>query len=76
MAVRRLHPDQPPHFAFTDENLAWAKAQIAKFPEGKQAAAIEHSGGKAKNISPVAPITFELEMHPAKRQRKCDRCRQ
>lgn len=40
MAVRRLHPDQPPHFAFTDENLAWAKAQIAKFPEGKQAAAI------------------------------------
>lgn len=40
MAVRRLHPDQPPHFAFTPENLAWAKAQIAKFPEGKQAAAI------------------------------------
>lgn len=40
MAVRRLHSDQPPHFAFTPENLAWAKAQIAKFPEGKQAAAI------------------------------------
>lgn len=40
MAVRRLYPDQPPHFAFTPENLAWANAQIAKFPEGKQAAAI------------------------------------
>lgn len=40
MAVRRLHPDQPAHFAFDAENLAWAKTQIAKYPEGKQAAAI------------------------------------
>ena len=40
MAVRRLYPDQPAHFAFDADNLAWAKAQIAKFPEGKQAAAI------------------------------------
>lgn len=40
MAVRRLNPDQPASFAFTAENLAWAKAQIAKFPEGKQASAI------------------------------------
>ncbi|MGL4397562.1 MAG: NADH-quinone oxidoreductase subunit NuoE [Hyphomicrobium sp.] len=40
MAVRRLHPDQPPHFGFTPENLAWAQAQIAKFPPGKQASAI------------------------------------
>jgi len=40
MAVRRLDPDQPAHFAFSPENLAWAKAQIAKFPPGKQAAAI------------------------------------
>lgn len=40
MAVRRLHSDQPSHFAFSPENLAWAKAQIAKFPQGKQAAAI------------------------------------
>ena len=40
MAVRRLDPEQPAHFAFSPENLAWAKAQIAKFPEGKQASAL------------------------------------
>lgn len=40
MAVRRLHPDQPSHFAFSAENEAWARAQIAKYPEGKQAGAI------------------------------------
>ena len=40
MSVRRLHPDQPHSFAFTPENLAWAKATIAKYPEGKQASAV------------------------------------
>ena len=40
MAVRRLYPDQPAHFAFTADNLTWAKAQITKYPEGKQASAI------------------------------------
>ena len=40
MAVRRLNPEQPAHFAFSAENMAWAKAQIGKFPEGKQASAI------------------------------------
>lgn len=40
MAVRRLSSDQPRDFAFTPENLAWAKETIAKFPEGKQASAI------------------------------------
>ena len=40
MAVRRLDPEQPAHFAFSPENLAWAKAQIAKFPQGKQASAL------------------------------------
>lgn len=40
MAVRRLHPDQPHGFAFTPENLAWAKETIAKYPEGKEASAI------------------------------------
>ncbi len=40
MAVRRLHPDQPAHFAFTPENLAWVSATIAKYPEGKQASAV------------------------------------
>ena len=38
--LRRLHPDQPESFAFTPENLAWAEAQITKYPEGRQASAI------------------------------------
>src|SRR6202012_5544658 len=42
MSVRRLAPKevQPASFAFTEENLAWAKQQIAKFPEGRQASAV------------------------------------
>ncbi len=42
MTVRRLAPDdvQPKEFAFTAENLAWARAQIAKFPDGRQASAV------------------------------------
>ncbi len=38
--LRRLHPDQPDSFAFTPANLDWAKAQITKYPEGRQASAI------------------------------------
>ena len=40
MANRRLHPEQPSRFAFSPENLAWANATIAKYPPGKQAAAV------------------------------------
>ena len=40
MAVRRLNPEQPAQFAFTAENLAWARDTISKYPEGKQASAI------------------------------------
>lgn len=42
MAVRRLAPAsvQPQSFAFTADNLAWAKTQIAKYPEGRQASAV------------------------------------
>ena len=42
MSVRRLAPKdlQPASFAFTEENLAFAKAQIAKYPEGRQASAV------------------------------------
>ena len=55
MSVRRLAPKelQPASFAFTDENLAWVKQQIAKYPAGRQASAVipllwraqEQSGG-------------------------------
>jgi NADH-quinone oxidoreductase subunit E len=40
MAVRRLAENQPKDFAFSRENLAWAKREIAKYPEGRQASAI------------------------------------
>ncbi|NWH08972.1 MAG: NADH-quinone oxidoreductase subunit NuoE [Alphaproteobacteria bacterium] len=40
MSTRRLAPDQPATFAFTAENLAWAKDRIAKYPDGRQASAI------------------------------------
>jgi NADH-quinone oxidoreductase subunit E len=40
MSVRRLDPHQPPSFAFTPENEAWAKATIARYPPGKQASAV------------------------------------
>jgi NADH-quinone oxidoreductase subunit E len=55
MSVRRLAPPekQPKSFAFSDENHAWARRQIEKYPPGRQASAIiallwraqEQSGG-------------------------------
>jgi NADH-quinone oxidoreductase subunit E len=38
--LRRLHHTQPESFAFTPANLAWAEAQITKYPQGRQASAI------------------------------------
>ena len=40
MSVRRLAAEQPEGFAFTPENLEWAKAQIKQYPEGRQASAV------------------------------------
>jgi NADH-quinone oxidoreductase subunit E len=40
MSVRRLAADQPETFAFTPENLEWARAQIEKYPEGRKASAV------------------------------------
>ena len=42
MSVRRLAPPelQPKEFAFSKSNLAWAKEQVAKYPEGRQQSAI------------------------------------
>jgi NADH-quinone oxidoreductase subunit E len=42
MSVRRLAPPelQPKEFSFTEANLAWAKQQIAKYPEGRQQSAV------------------------------------
>src|SRR5437762_14091277 len=42
MSVRRLAPKelQPESFAFSEENLAFAKNEIAKYPPGRQASAV------------------------------------
>ena len=40
MSVRRVAESQPDDFAFTKENISWAKEQIAKYPKGRQASAI------------------------------------
>ncbi len=40
MSVRRLAEHQPESFAFSEANLAWAKKEIAKYPEGRQASAV------------------------------------
>lgn len=40
MAVRRLADEQPASFAFTPDNLAWARGKIAEYPEGRQASAV------------------------------------
>jgi NADH-quinone oxidoreductase subunit E len=40
MAVRRLNKDQPESFAFTPENLEWAKKVIARYPEGREWSAV------------------------------------
>jgi NADH-quinone oxidoreductase subunit E len=55
MSVRRLAPPEvhPKDFAFSKANLAWAKDQLTKYPEGRQQSAIipllwraqEQSGG-------------------------------
>ena len=68
MAVRRLAEPhlQPKEFAFTADNLAWAKKQIAKYPEGRQQSAVipllwraqEQAGGwlPQKAIEHVAQV--------------------
>jgi NADH-quinone oxidoreductase subunit E len=42
MSVRRLAATeiQPKEFTFTAKNVKWAKEQIAKYPEGRQASAV------------------------------------
>ncbi|MFV0492811.1 MAG: NADH-quinone oxidoreductase subunit NuoE [Pseudorhodobacter sp.] len=38
--LRRLYHDQPESFEFTPANLEWARGQISKYPEGRQASAV------------------------------------
>jgi NADH-quinone oxidoreductase subunit E len=40
MTVRRLAEKQPPSFVFKPENVEWAKAQIAKYPPGREHSAV------------------------------------
>lgn len=38
--LRRLSPIQPDSFEFTPANLDWARAQMTKYPEGRQQSAV------------------------------------
>ena len=38
--LRRLYHDQPDSFEFTPANLEWAKGQLTKYPEGREASAV------------------------------------
>ena len=38
--LRRLSPNQPDSFEFTPANLDWARAQMTKYPEGRQQSAV------------------------------------
>ena len=38
--LRRLSPIQPESFEFTPANLEWARAQMTKYPEGRQQSAV------------------------------------
>jgi len=40
MSVRRLAEQQPASFAFSEDNLAWAKREMGKFPAGRQQSAV------------------------------------
>lgn len=40
MSVRRLYPEQPKSFAFTPENLEWAKWKIGNYPVGREQSAV------------------------------------
>jgi NADH-quinone oxidoreductase subunit E len=40
MTVRRLAEKQPPSFAFTPENVEWAKDRMAMYPAGRQQSAV------------------------------------
>ena len=63
MSVRRLAEKQPPSFAFAPANLEWAKAQIAKYPPGRQQSAVipilwraqQQAGGAAPLLGRECP---------------------
>jgi len=71
MSVRRLAPKelQPASFAFTEENLAFARQQIAKYPAGRQASAViailwraqEQNGGWVSEAA-IRVVADMLEM--------------
>ena len=68
MSVRRLAPPevQPKEFAFSKDNLAWAKQQVTKYPEGRQQSAIISLLWKAQDQAggwlPEAAIRHVSEM--------------
>lgn len=68
MAARRPAKNQPSSFSWSPENSSWCDAQIAKFPEGRQASAVIPflwRGQKQEgwiSISMMEAIAEQLEM--------------
>src|SRR5207237_5109362 len=71
MSVRRLAPKelQPASFTFSDENLAFAKKEIAKYPPGRQASAAiailwrvqeQHNGWVAEAAIPALADLLDM----------------
>ncbi len=85
MSVRRLAPPevQPKEFAFTEANLAWAKQQVAKYPEGRQQSAIirccggrrnSTAAGCRKRPSATSPISSAWRISGRWKSRPSTRC--
>ncbi len=70
MSLRRLHHEQPASFAFTPANAEWARQQVAKYPEGRQASAVipvlwraqEQEGWVSRPM--IEEVATLLEMDP------------
>jgi NADH-quinone oxidoreductase subunit E len=68
MAVRRLAEPalQPKSFAFSADNLAWAKKEMTKYPEGRQASAVIallwRAQAQAGGWLPEAAIRYVAEL--------------
>src|SRR5438445_10559982 len=71
MSVRRLAPKelQPASFAFSDENLSFAKTEIAKYPPGRQPSAViailwrvqeQYEGGVSEAASVAVADLLEM----------------
>ncbi len=71
MSVKPVSTNQPDSFEFTEQNIAWANEQIAKYPADKQASAVipllwraqeQHDGWLPK--AAISTVAQMLDMAP------------